>query len=46
MIVKDDKELVWLTAKDPEIGFRYLMSKYTEAVYWHIRRLVVIHEDA
>ena len=33
MNVKDDKELVWLTAKDPEKGFRYLMAKYKEAVY-------------
>lgn len=46
MNVKDDKELVELTAKDPEKGFRYLMAKYKEAVYWHIRRLVVAHEDA
>lgn len=46
MNVKDDKELVWLTAKDPEKGFRHLMAKYKEAVYWHIRRLVVAHEDA
>ena len=42
----DDKELVRLTAKDPETGFRCLMKKYKEAVYWHIRRLVVAHEDA
>lgn len=46
MSINDDKELVWLTAKDPEKGFRYLMAKYKEAVYWHIRRLVVAHEDA
>ncbi len=46
MNVKDDKELLELTAKDPEKGFRYLMAKYKEAVYWHIRRLVVAHEDA
>lgn len=46
MNVKDDKELVWLTAKDPEKGFRYLMAKYKETIYWHIRRLVVAHEDA
>lgn len=46
MSIKDDKELVELTAKDPEKGFRYLMTKYKEAVYWHIRRLVVAHEDA
>ncbi|WP_294550005.1 RNA polymerase sigma factor [uncultured Bacteroides sp.] len=46
MSIKDDKELVELTAKDPEKGFRYLMTKYKETVYWHIRRLVVAHEDA
>ena len=46
MSIKDDKELVELTAKEPEKGFRYLMTKYKEAVYWHIRRLVVTHEDA
>lgn len=42
----DDKKLVRLIAKDPETGFRCLMKKYKEAVYWHIRRLVVAHEDA
>lgn len=42
----DDKELVRLIAKDLETGFRCLMKKYKEAVYWHIRRLVVAHEDA
>ena len=46
MNVMDDKERVRLTAKDPETGFRCLMKKYKEAVYWHIRRLVVAHEDA
>ena len=29
-----------------ENGFRLLMAKYKEAVYWHIRRLVVSHADA
>ena len=31
---------------DPERGFRELMDKYKEPVYWHIRRLVVSHDDA
>ena len=35
-----------MTAKEPEKGFRYLMAKYKDAVYWHIRRLVVSHNDA
>lgn len=46
MNIEDDNELVELTTRDPETGFRYLMKKYREAVYWHIRRLVVAHEDA
>ena len=46
MKIKDDKELVQMAIKEPEMGFRYLMAKYKEAVYWHIRRLVVAHEDA
>lgn len=27
-------------------GFRYLVSKYKEKLYWHIRRMVDDHEDA
>ena len=29
-----------------EEGFRMLMAKFKEPVYWHIRRLVVSHDDA
>lgn len=29
-----------------EKGFRLLMQKYQEQVYWHIRRLVFDHDDA
>lgn len=31
---------------DPDRGFRMLMDKYKEPVYWHIRRLVTAHADA
>lgn len=31
---------------EPQRGFRLLMARYREPVYWHIRRLVVAHEDA
>lgn len=31
---------------DPDRGFRMLMDKYKEPVYWHIRRLVTAHTDA
>ena len=31
---------------DPELGFWWLMEKYQSQMYWHIRRMVVSHEDA
>lgn len=30
----------------PEQGFRLLVEKYKSPMYWHIRRMVVSHEDA
>ena len=32
--------------KDPDKWFGMLMKEYREPVYWHIRRLVVSHDDA
>ena len=29
-----------------EEGFKTLISLYTEPLYWHTRRIVVVHEDA
>ena len=43
---QDDNELIEKLQVNPEKGFRMLMTKYQEAVYWHIRRLVVSHADA
>ena len=31
---------------DPDRGFRMLVDSFQEPIYWHIRRLVVSHEDA
>lgn len=42
----NEKEIVAALKEDPERGFRLLMARYKEAVYWHIRRLVVLHADA
>ncbi len=36
--MKDDRQ--------SERGFRMLMQKYQERLYWHIRRMVTDHEDA
>ena len=44
----DDKELLKL-CRDPqtkERGFRILLSQYKERTYWHIRRILLDHEDA
>ena len=46
MAVLNDADIVSALKKDAESGFRLLMAKYKEAVYWHIRRLVVSHDDA
>jgi len=32
--------------KDAELGFRLLVEKYQSPMYWHIRRMVISHEDA
>ena len=44
----DDRELL-LQFKEPstkEKGFTGIIKKYQEKLYWHIRRMVVEHEDA
>ena len=44
----DDEELL-LQFKDPyskEKGFTGIIKKYQEKLYWHVRRMVVNHEDA
>ena len=42
----DDSTLLLAIAGDTERGFRLLIKKYQEPLYWHIRRLTVIHSDA
>ncbi len=41
-----DKDIIAALRTDTEAGFRLLMQKYREPIYWHIRRLVVAHADA
>lgn len=45
MRISDDSIVQSMRAQ-PELGFRLLMQRYREPVYWHIRRLVVAHQDA
>lgn len=42
----DDTEILNTLASDQERGFRLLVEKYSNRLYWHIRRVVIIHEDA
>ena len=46
MAALNDTNIVSALKENAENGFRLLMAKYKEAVYWHIRRLVVSHDDA
>lgn len=46
MAALNDTDIVSALKENAENGFRLLMAKYKEAVYWHIRRLVVSHDDA
>jgi len=44
----DDKELLLQFANEAtkEAAFTRIIKKYQEKLYWHIRRMVVEHEDA
>lgn len=42
----DDKHIMREVKASPESGFRLLLSKYKEPIYWHIRRMVGSHSDA
>ena len=44
----DDKELLnqFRVAETKESGYTRIIKKYQEKLYWHIRRMVVDHEDA
>jgi len=44
----DDKELLLLfkNTATREKAFTGIIKKYQERLYWHIRRMVVVHEDA
>lgn len=47
MVIDDTTILIALRNSDTlEQGFRMLMKQYGEKLYWHVRRIVVGHEDA
>jgi RNA polymerase sigma-70 factor, ECF subfamily len=43
---RPDSDILELLGKDIEKGFRIIVERYSQKLYWHIRRLVILHEDA
>ncbi|HBS88538.1 MAG: RNA polymerase subunit sigma [Bacteroidetes bacterium GWF2_38_335] len=43
-----DKEIVnlWQKGESKEVAFNLIVKKYQERLYWHIRKMVLIHVDA
>jgi RNA polymerase sigma factor (sigma-70 family) len=41
-----DNNITELLKTDLNNGFRLVVEKYSSRLYWHIRRLVILHEDA
>ena len=43
---KSDCDIQKLLETNIDQGFRLVVEKYSIRLYWHIRRLVILHEDA
>lgn len=41
-----DADILNIFSTDPNKGFSLLADRYSSRLYWHIRRLVILHEDA
>ena len=46
MTKQDDKELIQRFRENREYAFNLIVRKYQERLYWHIRKMVISHEDA
>jgi len=44
--INHNEDISELIRKDLNKGFRLMVEKYSSRLYWHIRRLVILHEDA
>jgi RNA polymerase sigma-70 factor (ECF subfamily) len=44
--ISDDHILSVIQNGNSELGFSQLVGKYQEKLYWHIRKIVTVHEDA
>jgi RNA polymerase sigma-70 factor, ECF subfamily len=43
---RTDNEIISLLETDLNKGFSLIVERYSKRLYWHIRRLVILHEDA
>jgi RNA polymerase sigma-70 factor (ECF subfamily) len=41
-----DESIIRILETDVNKGFRLIVEKYSSILYWHIRRLVILHDDA
>ena len=41
-----DNDIIRLLKSDINKGFRLVVQRFSPKLYWHIRRLVILHEDA
>lgn len=44
--IRHDDKIFELLKTDLNKGFGLLVESYSQKLYWHIRRLVILHEDA
>jgi len=46
--MENDKQIIdWiLNPNERDRGFRGLVKSYSKRIYWHVRKMVIIHEDA
>jgi RNA polymerase sigma-70 factor (ECF subfamily) len=44
--IVQDNDILQLLKNDVNKGFRLIVERYSPKLYWHIRRLVILHEDA
>jgi len=44
--IRRDDKIFELLQTDLNKGFRLLVESYSQKLHWHIRRLVILHEDA
>lgn len=42
----DDRLIELFRGENPNYAFNLIVQKYQERLYWHIRRMVIVHDDA